>query len=190
MRYRFGLAITIMLLALMFSSCDAAQELGMNWHGILGQFISFGLLIGLLLLFAYKPIMKMLDERSQKIKEGMEQAEYIKEQTAKTEKLVQEQIVEARKQGQDLIAQSEQIGERLKEEARQQAKQDAETIVERARGEIKAENEEAIAELRREFVDVAILAAEKVINKTLDREAHKQLIEETLKESSSLKKES
>ncbi len=189
MKYRAGLAITIVLLMLLLSSCDAAQDLGINLNGLLSQFISFGILLGLLLLFAYKPITRMLDERSKRIQESMDQAEYVKEQTAKTEKLVQEHMADARKQGQDLIAQAEQIGERLRDEARQQAKQDAETIVARAQGEIQAENEEAIAQLRREFVDVAIQAAEKVINKALDKETHRQIIEETLKESATLKKE-
>ena len=78
--------------------------------------------------------------------------------------------------------------ERLKEEARQQAKVDAEAIVAKARGEIQAEHEETINQLRREFVEVAIQAAEKVINKALDKEAHRQLIEDTLKESMSPKK--
>lgn len=187
MKYRVGLAITIVLLMLLLSSCNAAEELGINWHGLLGQFISFGILLGVLILVAYKPVTKMLDERSKRIKDGMEQAEYVKEQTAKTEKLVQEQLAEARRQGQDVVAQAEQIGERLREEARQQAKQDAEAIVAKARSEIQAENEEAIAQLRREFVDVAIRAAEKVINKALDKEAHRQLIEETLRESTTLK---
>jgi F-type H+-transporting ATPase subunit b len=87
------------------------------------------------------------------------------------------------------VAQAEQIGERLKEEARQQARQDAEGIVARARSEIQAESEEAMAQLRKEFVEVAIQAAEKVINRALDKEAHRQLIEETLKESTDLKEE-
>ena len=189
MKYRVGLAITIVLLTLLLSSCDAARDLGINWHGLLGQFISFGILLAVLLIFAYRPITRMLDERRQRIQESMEQAEYVKEQTAKTEKLVQEQLAEARRQGQDVIAQAEQIGERLKEEARQQARQDAEAIVARAQSEIQAQNEEAIARLRQEFVDVAIQAAEKVINKALDKETHRQLIEETLKESATLKKE-
>jgi len=187
MKYRVGLAITIALLTLLLTSCNAAEELGINWHGLLGQFISFALLLGILTLFAYKPVTRMLDERSKRVKDSMEQAEYIKEQTAKTEKLVQEQLAEARRQGQDVVAQAEQIGERLREEARQQAKQDAEAIVAKARSEIQAENEEAIAQLRREFVEVAIRAAEKVINKALDKEAHRQLIEETLRESTTLK---
>ena len=189
MRQRIGLAITIISLSLLLSSCDAAQELGMNWHGLLAQFISFGILLAVLGFFAYKPITRMLDERSQRIKESMDQAEFIKQETAKTEQMVKEQLAEARKQGQDVVAQAEQIGERLKEEARQQARQDAEGIVARARSEIQAESEEAMAQLRKEFVEVAIQAAEKVINRALDKEAHRQLIEETLKESTDFKKE-
>lgn len=189
MRQRIGLACMIIMLSLLISSCDASKELGINWHGLLGQLITFGILFGLLLFVAYKPITRMLDERSRRIKDSMDQAEFIKQETAKTEQMVKEQLAEARKQGQDVVAQAEQIGERLKEEARQQAKQDAEAIVARARSEIQAENEAAISQLRHEFVEVAIQAAEKVINKALDKEAHRQLIEATLEESSALKKE-
>ena len=190
MRYRVGLAITIIMLSPLLSSCDAVGELGINWHGLLSQFISFGLLLALLLLVAYKPVTKMLDDRSKKVKESMDQAEFIKQQVAKTEQMVQEQLAQARKQGQDMVAQSAQIGERLREEARQQARQDAEAIIARARTEIRAEREEAIAKLREEFVEIAIQAAEKVINKALDKETHRQLIQETLEESTKLKKES
>ncbi len=189
MRQRIGLAIMIISLPLLLSGCAAMGELGMNWHGLLGQFISFAILLAVLAFFAYKPITRMLDERSQRIKESMDQADFIKQETARTEKMVQEQLAEARKQGQDVVAQAQEIGERLKEEARQQARQDAEAIVTRARSEIQAESEEAMAQLRKEFVEVAIQAAEKVINRALDREAHRQLIEETLEESTDLKKE-
>ncbi|MDY6892717.1 MAG: F0F1 ATP synthase subunit B [Chloroflexota bacterium] len=189
MKNRVGLALIIIWLSLLLSSCDAMGELGINWHGIIGQFINFGVLLVILLIFGYKPITKMLDERSQRIKDSMEQADFIKEEVAKTEQLVQEQITEARKQGQDVVAQAEQIGERLREEARQQARQDAEAIVARARSEIQAESQEAMDQLRKEFVDVAIRAAERVIDKSLDKEAHRQIIEKTLEESASLKKE-
>ncbi len=189
MRQRIGLAITIMLLPLLLSSCDAAGELGMNWHGLLGQFLSFGILLAILILIGYKPIRRMLDERSKRIQDSMDQAEFIKQETARTEQRVQEQLAEARKHGQDIVAQAEQIGERLKEEAREQARKDAEAIVAKARSEIRAESEEAIAQLRKEFIEVAILAAEKVIDRALDKEAHRQIIEKTLEESSALKKE-
>jgi len=190
MRYRVGLAVALIVLSLLLSSCSATGRLGMNWHGLLSQFISFGILLVVLLVLAYKPITKMLDERSKKVKDSMEQAELIKQQTAKTEQMVQEQLAQARRQGQDLVAQAAQIGERLREEARQQARQDAEAIVARARTEIRTEREETIAKLREEFVEIAIQAAEKVINKALDKETHRQLIQKTLEESTELKRES
>ncbi len=190
MRHRISLAFAIVLLSLLVTSCDAAGKLGINWHGLLAQSISFGILFLLLLVFGLKPITKILDERSSKIKKSLDQAEFIKNQVAKTEQMVQEQLAQARKEGQDMVAQSAQIGERLREEARQQARQDAEAIVAKARAEIKAEREEDIAKLREEFVDVAIQAAEKVINKSLDKETHRQLIQDTLEESTKLKKES
>lgn len=189
MRRRTGLATVIILLAVLLSSCDAMGELGINWHGLLGQFLSFAILLAILLAIGYRPITKMLDERSKRIKDSMDQAEFIKQETARTEQMVQEHLAEARKHGQDIVAQAEQIGERLKEEARQQARLDAEAIVARAQAEMRAERAEDIAELRREFVEVAIQAAEKVITRALDKEAHRQIIEKTLEESAKLREE-
>ncbi len=57
-------------------------------------------------------------------------------------------------------------------------------MLERARGEIQLERDNAIAELRREFADLTIAAAEKVIGQSLDRTAHQRLIEQALAESS------
>jgi F-type H+-transporting ATPase subunit b len=81
-----------------------------------------------------------------------------------------------------------QLGERLKEESRQEATKQAQVILERTRVELGAEREKIVEDLRREFVSIAILAAEKVIKETLDREKHRKLIEETLQRSGVLKK--
>jgi F-type H+-transporting ATPase subunit b len=56
-------------------------------------------------------------------------------------------------------------------------------MLERARAEIQQERDAAIAELRKEFADLTISAAEKVIGQSLDRQAHQRLIEEALQES-------
>ncbi|MEE8374153.1 MAG: F0F1 ATP synthase subunit B [Dehalococcoidia bacterium] len=189
MRQRTGLAIAIISLPLFISSCDAAGELGANWNGLIGQLLSFGILFLVLTLFAYKPITRMLEERSKRIQDSMDQAEFIKQETARTEQMVHEQLAEARKQGMDIVAQAEQVGDRLKEEARVQARKDAEAIASKAQAEIRAESQEAIAQLRKEFIGVAIMAAERVIDKALDKEAHRQIIEKTLEESTALKKE-
>lgn len=167
---------------------EGLAGLGINLPGLLAQLINFGILFVLLYLFAYKPVLKMLDERSHKIKESVEQTEHIKEQAARAEEEGKKRIEAASKEGQEIIARAARTGEEVRQQAQQDAKRDAETLIARARAEIQQERDEAIGELRREFAGMAILAAERVIERSLDKEAHRQLIEKTLEESKTLGK--
>ena len=164
------------------------ENLGINLGSLVAFIINFIILLVLLRLVAYRPIIRMLDQRSARIKESMEQAEHIKQESARAEEMVKAQIEAGRKEGQAIIAQASQIAERVKEEARAEARGEAETLIAKARMEIEREREESINQLRKEFVDLAILAAEKVINESLDRKAHQRLIEEVLEESTGSKK--
>ena len=162
--------------------------LGISPPTLIAQIVNFAILFGLLYLVAYKPIMRMLDERSEKIKESMEQTEYIKEQAAHAEEEAKQQIEAASREGQEVIARAVRTGEEVRQQAQQEARQNAEALITRARGEIQRERGDAIDELRQEFADLTILAAEKVIDRSLDREAHRQLIDKTLEESKTLRK--
>ena len=161
--------------------------LGINLPLLIAFVVNFVILFGLLGLVLYKPVTKMLDERSRKIKESMEQAEATKAQYARAEEEVKKLISKAREDGQALISQASQMGERLKEEAKEVARKEAQVIVDRTRAELEEERDEIIDDLRREFVDISISAAEKVIRETLDKERHRRLIEETLEESAAFK---
>jgi len=155
---------------------------------LLAQVVNFIILLGILYLIAYKPLMRMLNERSQKIKEGMEQAEQIKEQAERADEEVKKRLGVASSEGQEVVAQAVKAGEGLKQKAQQEAKREAEALLDRARTEIGRERDEAIGELRKEFADLTIMAAEKVIDRSLDKKAHRQVIDKVLKESKTLKK--
>jgi len=167
---------------------EGLANLGINLPVLVAQIVNVAILLGLLYLVAYKPIMRMLDERSRRIKESMEQADAIKEQAARAEEEVKKQLEGAGRKGQERIAQAVQVGEEVKQKAQQEARQEAETLIARARTEIQRERDEAIDELREEFADLTILAAGKVIDRSLDKKAHRQLIDKVLKESTTLKK--
>jgi len=158
--------------------------LGINLPGLLAQLIGFALLLVIMRMVAYKPILGMMDQRSQRIREGLEAAERMKEEAAQADVTLQKRLEEARQEGQGLIGQAQQIGNRLQEEARQQAQAEGESLLARARNEIALERDEAIAQIRREFADLTIAAAEKVIGQSLDKKAHERLIEEVLTQSS------
>jgi F-type H+-transporting ATPase subunit b len=161
--------------------------LGLTLPSFVGQLINFLILLGLLTFFGYKPIRKMLDERSNRIRLSMEQAEATKSEYERAQVEVGKQISKARDEAQSIIAQAAQAGNVLKEEARQEARKEAQAIVERARAELERERDKIVDELRKDFVDTAILAAERVLSETIDRGKHRQLIEKTLEESATLR---
>ena len=164
------------------------EGLGINPPTLLAQIINFAILLGLLYLVAYKPIMRMLDERSRKVKESMEQTELIKQQAEHAEEEVKKQLEAAGKEGMEIIARAMRSGEEMRQKSVQDAKKDAESLITQARAEIQRERDGAIDELRKEFADLTIMAAEKVIDKSLDKQTHRQLIDKVLEESSTLKK--
>lgn len=163
-------------------------SLGINLPLLVVFVINFIILVVLLRLFLYKPVLKMLDERAKRIQEGMELAEATQKEYEQAKNEVQKQIEKGRQEAQALIAQALQTGERLKEESREEAVKQAQSILDRTRAELESEREKIIEGLRKEFVEIAILAAEKVIQETLDREKHRKLIEDTLQRSMVLKK--
>lgn len=158
------------------------DALGFNLPSLLAQLINFGILLLLFSAFLYKPLLKVLDERKQRIKEGLEAAEESKRQLSQTEEEVAKELAKAREQGQTLIGEAQQMAQRIQNESREAAREEAEKLLERARSEIQLERDAAIAELRREFADLTITAAERVIKQSLDKDKHRELIEDVLAE--------
>ena len=163
-------------------------SLGISLPLLLAFLINFMILFVLLGKFLYKPVLKMLDERSKKIKESMEWAEATKKEYEQAKAEVQRQIEKGRQEAQAIITQATQVGEKLKGESREEAVKQAQTIIDRTRTELATERDQLVGKLRKEFVDISIAAAEKVIKETLNKEKHKKLIEETLQQSATLKK--
>ncbi len=164
------------------------ESLGINLPTLLAQIINVAILFALLYLVAYKPIMRMLDERSRKVKESMEQTEYIKQQAERAEEEAAKRIEAASREGQEAINRAMRTGEDIRQQAQQQSEQEAEALIARARAEIQHERDGAIDELRKEFADITVIAAEKVIDRTLDKKAHRDIIDKVLKEAPTLKK--
>ena len=93
------------------------EGLGINLHGLIAQLVNFGLLFLLLWLVAYKPILRMLDERAARVREGIEKAEAIKEQAARAEAEYAARRAEALREAQEIVARANQAAERIQREA-------------------------------------------------------------------------
>ena len=162
--------------------------LGIELPHLVAFMINFFLLLILLTFVLYKPITKTLDERAANIKESLEKAEQIKQESVRAEESVRAQVEAGRKEGQAIVAQAVQAGERVKEEAKAEARKEAEAVILKAQAQIESDRDDAFNKLRREFADLAVLAAEKVIEQSLDKKAHEKLIEKVLEEGLASKK--
>jgi F-type H+-transporting ATPase subunit b len=140
--------------------------------------ITFLLLLVLLSKFAWGPIVKMLEERERTIREAIEQA---KNERAEAERMLAEQkssLAAAQREAAALAAQSKQDVEALRTELTARARKEADELVASARRQIQEEKSKAVAELKGQVADLAIDAARRLIQSSLDEKAQRALVEE------------
>ena len=162
------------------------DALGINLPGLITQIVSFIILFVILSKLLYKPLVGMLDQRAEKIKEGLEASERARDDASKAEEAITQQLDEARLEGQKLISQARETAEKFRKDEMEVATSDIENMKLKAEKDIQRERDAAIEDLRKEFADLVITAAEKVVTNSLDEKEHRKLIENVLEESSSL----
>jgi len=162
------------------------EGLGISLSGLVAQFINFILLLLLLRAVAYKPILRMLDERSARIRESMERADELKRQAARTEQEFAKRLDDARRESQDIIGQAEKIADRLRQEEIDKTRRLVEELRTKAVSDIARERQLAVTELRKQVADLAVLAAGRAVGRSLDESSHYRLIQEALSEAEKL----
>ena len=161
-------------------------KLGFHIPSLIAYLINFVILLTILYFVGYKRILGMLEQRSERIRESVETAERVRQESAQQQEELEKRLEEGRQEGQNLLAQAREMADNYREEERERARQEAEALVARARADIQRERDEAIEEVRRHFAELAILAAEQVIERSLDESAHRDIIEKVLEESPSV----
>ena len=140
--------------------------------------ITFLLLVVLLSKFAWGPIVRMLDERERTIREAIEQA---KKERAEAERALAEQkatLAAAQREAADLAQKSKQEVELLRADLTAKARKEADDLVAQARKQIQEEKSKALAELKGQVADLAIDAARRLIQSSLDEKSQRALVEE------------
>lgn len=158
------------------------DALGIKLDALVFQLIAFVMLVWLLKRYAYKPITGMLDQRAERIRLSMDQADRIERQLAETEQRNVEVLNEARREAQSIVARARELGEAQIAQARAAAQEAGQQQLEQSLAQLRAEEQRVTGELRRQAADLVILAASRVVRQELDPAKHARLIEETLAE--------
>ncbi len=147
---------------------------------VLWTAITFLILVVVLSKFAWGPIVKMLDERERTIREALEQA---KKERAEAERMMAEQkdtLAAARKEAAELAKKSAADIEALRADLTARARKEADELVAQARKQITEEKTKAVGELKAQVADLAIDAAARLIQGSLDDQAQRKLVEDYL----------
>jgi F-type H+-transporting ATPase subunit b len=154
--------------------------LGIDPQSLLVYLVNFAVLAVILYFFAYKRILGVLDARSAKIKESLEEADRVRLDAQEQQAQMQRTLDEGRQEGQRVLAEAREAADRYREQQQTQARAQAEEMLERARTEIQTERDAALEQVRAQFAGLAVTAAERIIRRSLDENTHRDLIDEVL----------
>ena len=142
--------------------------------------VIFGLLFLILKKWAFPAILGAVEAREQALADAIEGAKRDREEAARLLQEHKAQVEAARGDAQKFIADARQVAEKSRAELLEKTRLDQQEMLERARREIAGERDKAIAQLRREAVDLAIAGATKVVEENLDSDKNRKLVESFL----------
>jgi F-type H+-transporting ATPase subunit b len=156
------------------------NALGINGKILLAQFINFAVLVFVLWRFAYKPILKFLEDRRKKIEEGVQNSELAIVKLAEIAEKEKEVIVEAKKEALNLINEAKDNAEKRGQEMIKKAQEEASLVMVKEREKFNQEKTEMFKEMKNSLSDLVVLAVEKVIEEKMDSEKDKEIIKKAL----------
>lgn len=144
---------------------------------LIGQMITFALLVWFTMKYVWPPLMQALEERKKKIAEGLAAAEKGQHEMELAEKRATGLLREAKDQASDIVTRAQKRAGDVVEESKQNARQEGERIVLAARAEIDREVQKAKEGLRQQVAELAMSAAEQILRQEVDRNRHQVIID-------------
>ncbi|HSA54509.1 MAG TPA: F0F1 ATP synthase subunit B [Gemmatimonadaceae bacterium] len=178
-------SLTLLALVAMPALAQETREAPPNLLSPSGGLMLWTILIFIVLMFilsrfAFKPLTAAVEAREKSLQDALDSAKHDREEAARLLAEHRQQLELARGEAQKLIADGRVTAEKLRNDLLEQTRAQQQEMLERARRDIENEKVNAIAALRREAVDLAIAGAGKVIERNLDSDANRKLVENFL----------
>ena len=164
--------------------------MGLEWQKIIqslnltivANWINFGILVAVLSWLLFRPAKEFIQKKRETIKSRIDNAREQEKSAEELKSQREEELEEARERRREIIDKAEKRAEEIIEEARVDAEEEASRIVEQARMEAEQEKREVFQELEEQYVDVALVGAERVLGREINREDHEKFIDSFLEE--------
>jgi len=155
-------------------------KLGINAKLLLAQMVNFFILLYVLRRFAYKPILKVLDDRKRSIEKGLGDALKAEQKLLETEDLKKRVLADARQEARMIFVQAEKSAQEMKNSIVESARMEANRMMEDAKNSISQEKQKMLEEARSEIAGLVVLAMKKISDIKMDEKADAELIKQVL----------
>lgn len=155
---------------------------GIDWKLFLAQLVNFGIIIFVLTKWVYKPLMKTMDERKQKIEDGVKNAEEAAKKMVHAREEEEEILRGAHKQAKEVVDDAKARGDVEKQRRVDASKEIIDKQLVESKERIKRETDQARQQAKGEIAELVVHATEKVANGSLDEKKHRNLIADAIKE--------
>ncbi len=156
------------------------EQLGINWGLLVAQIVNVGLLVWLLGQFLFKPILNMLNERTERIQTSLQEAEQVKQQLANAKSAYEAEVAKGRQEAAAIVAQAHERAKAQEAEIIAQARRDADRLREEARAQAAQERDQMLREAKGQIAELVTLTASRVLDAELKASGHDRLIAESL----------
>lgn len=159
---------------------ELLSSLGLNIKLFIPQIINFCIVLFVLYRFAYKPVLKMLDERTTKIEKGLADAEESQKKLEDIVRKEKEVIIEAKKQAKDIIEKAQGQAQAQREELIALAKDESQKLIAKAQKSIEEEKNKMVSEAKKEIASLVVFAVEKIISQKVDHNIDAKIIADVI----------
>ena len=158
------------------------DSFGVNWLSLAWYAILFFAVFYLLRRYAFGPVTTMIDKRQADINRALDEAQDALASVKKNREKAELILWNASQEAQEMVRRAERAANDIQSEARREAKLQQDVMIAKARTEIEQERLAAIADIRKQVVDLALVAAGSVIRENLDAEKNRRLAEQTIQQ--------
>ncbi len=149
---------------------------------LIGQMITFALLVWFTMKYIWPPLMEAMEERKKKIAEGLAAAERGLEEKELAEKRASKYIKDAKDQSTDIVNLAHKRANEIVEESKVAASKEGERLIAASKAQIDQEMQQATETLRQQVSDLALTAAEQILESEVDKSKHKDIVDKVSNE--------
>ena len=152
-----------------------------DWRLLIAQIVNFSIVFAVLYWFAFKPLARVMAERTSKIAKGLDDAKRVEEKLAQTQAEFNKAVALAKKQANAILEKAAAEGETRKKEMILKAKEEIGAIINQEKQKMQAEKAVTLKEIKKEVADLVVAAVEKVLDKKMDEKKDKEIIRKVIK---------